>query len=64
MKTSSYYLSVHVTVLHPTEAEATARVGRPEDPLFGTFRSRFSATGEPATIPVLLMIPRCLISRA
>lgn len=50
MKTSAYYLSAHVTVLHPTEAEATARVGRPEDPLFGTFRSRFSATGEPATL--------------
>lgn len=37
-------------MLHSTEAEATARVGRPEDPLFGTFGSGLSATGEPATL--------------
>lgn len=29
-----------------TEAEATAGVGRPEDPLSGTLRSRFSAAGK------------------
>ena len=38
-------------MLYSTEAEATAGVGRPEDPLSGTFRSGLSATGEPATRP-------------
>lgn len=33
-------------LLCTTEAEATAGVGRPEDPLFGTFGSGLSAAGE------------------
>lgn len=50
-ESSRHYLSVYFTVLCSTEAEATAGVRKPEDPLSGTFRSGLSATGEPATLP-------------
>ncbi len=43
-------LSAYFTVLCSTEAEATAGVRKPEDPLSGTYRSGLSTTGEPATL--------------
>lgn len=50
MSCSFWYLSAHVFMLFSTEAAVAARVGEPEDSLFGTFRSGLSATGEPATL--------------
>lgn len=55
---ASYDITYYFTVLCSTEAEATAGVGRPEDPLSGTFRSGLSATGKPATLYIMHAMSR------
>ncbi len=57
---ASYYITYYFTMLCSTEAEATAGVGRPEDPLSGAFGSGLSATGKLATLYIMHTMPRPL----